>query len=74
MYYRGMSVNQRAVLLAAIIAFVVFLLLRSQPRHTVAERCQRILVERAGARVGNPPPRPSDEAWYAEKCWDGRAR
>ncbi len=23
---------------------------------------------------GRPPPRPSDRAWYAEHCWEGKPR
>ena len=22
----------------------------------------------------DPPPRPSEQAWYAENCWEGHAR
>lgn len=34
----------------------------------------RLLDDSTGALLGPPPPRPSDLAWYAENCWDGKAR
>lgn len=39
-----------------------------------ADRCRRILYEQAVGSTGGPPPRPSDQAWYAEHCWNGKPR
>lgn len=40
--------------------------------ETATEKCDRIyfaqLVER------QPPPRPSEVAWYNEHCWEGKPR
>ena len=42
--------------------------------QTTNKRCQEIRLEAAVGQLGGTPPKPSDEAWYAEHCFEGRSR
>lgn len=55
--------------------------------RSTGERCNDVYMQSIRARIYEgadstervrigplPPPRPSDAAWYAEHCFEGRAR